>query len=281
MKEVDLVMMDEDCVYLTQSSLIRNLSKKQFKVLGDISLKLNKLRNCAVEVTSLIKASDGIHYKKINYKSIISEVKNKFNDTYVGIQAHIANAAIKKHVDSFNGFVELMNKIIDQEYDRQVNSPQKHDDDCYHNLIIPKESITSSKKKLAEGYIELPLSREYKKELESADERPRIKIPENILDKKIIQVEIIPINNGEMFKANFTYEMEKEPWFLDKEKVMGIDLGVNNFATIVTTEGAPYIVDGRFLKNQIYFKCKTVAHYKSILDKQKLKRSKRIYKIIQ
>ena len=27
--------------------------------------------------------------------------------------------------------------------------------------------------------------------------------------------------------------MEKEPWFLDKEKVMGIDLGVNNFATIV------------------------------------------------
>ena len=203
MKEVDFFMMDEDFVYLTQSSLIRNLSKKQFKVLGDISLKLNKLRNCAVEVTSLIKASDGIHYKKINYKSIISEVKNKFNDTYVGIQAHIANAAIKKHVDSFNGFVELMNKIIDQEYDRQVNSPQKHDDDCYHNLIIPKESITSSKKKLAEGYIELPLSREYKKELESADERPRIKIPENILDKKIIQVEIIPINNGEMFMSKF------------------------------------------------------------------------------
>lgn len=142
MKEVDFVMMDEDCVYLTQSSLIRNLSKKQFNVLGDISLKLNKLRNCAVELTSLIKASDGIHYKKINYKAIISEVKNKFNNTYVGIQAHIANAAIKKHVDSFNGFVELMNKIIDQEYDRQVNSPQKHDDDCYHNIIIPKESIT-------------------------------------------------------------------------------------------------------------------------------------------
>ena len=59
-----------------------------------------------------------------------------------------------------------------------------------------------------------------------------------------------------MFKANFTYEMEKKPWYLDKEKVMSIDLGVNNFTTIVTTEGTPYIVDGRFLKNQIYFKCK-------------------------
>ena len=55
-----------------------------------------------------------------------------------------------------------------------------------HNIIIPKESITSSKKKLKEGFIELPLSREYKKLLKSKKCRPRIKIPENIRDKKII-----------------------------------------------------------------------------------------------
>ena len=102
-----------------------------------------------------------------------------------------------------------------------------------HNIIIPKESITSSKKKLEKGYIELPLSREYKKKLESSDCRPRIVIPENIRYKKIIQVEIIPVCNGRMFKANFTYQIEKEPLDLDKDKVMGIDIGVNNFATIV------------------------------------------------
>ena len=56
--------------------------------------------------------------------------------------------------------------------------------------------------------------------------RPRIKIPEDIRDKKIIQVEIIPIDNGKMFKANFTYQIEKEPLGLDKDNVMGIDLGV-------------------------------------------------------
>jgi len=95
-----------------------------------------------------------------------------------------------------------------------------------HNIIIPKESITSSKKKLEEGFIELPLSRKYKKELDGVKYRPRIKIPEDIRDKKIIQVEIIPIDNGRMFKANFTYQIEKEPWGLDKGNVMGIDLGV-------------------------------------------------------
>ena len=148
-----------------------------------------------------------------------------------------------------------------------------------HNIIIPKESITSSKKKLAEGFIELPLSRKYKKELDDVKYRPRIKIPEDIRDKKIIQVEIIPIDNGRMFKANFTYQIEKEPLGLDKDNVMGIDLGVNNFATLVTTEGTPFIVDGRFLKNQIAFKSKKIAHYQSILNKQGLKKSQRITKI--
>lgn len=82
-----------------------------------------------------------------------------------------------------------------------------------------------------------------------------------------------------MFKANFTYEVEKEPLDLDKSKVMGIDLGVNNFATIVTSEGTPYIVDGKFLKSQIAFKCKKTAHYQSLLNKQGLKKSARIEKI--
>ena len=37
---------------------------------------------------------------------------------------------------------------------------------------------------------------------------------------------------------------------------MGIDLGVNNFAAIVTTEMTPYFVESRYLKNQIALKCK-------------------------
>ena len=49
-------------------------------------------------------------------------------------------------------------------------------------------------------------------------------------------------------------------------------------ASIVTSEGTPYIVGGRFLKNQIAFKCKKTAQYQSILNKQGLKTSKRLQK---
>ena len=60
---------------------------------------------------------------------------------------------------------------------------------------------------------------------------------------------------------------------------MGIDLGVNNFVTLVTTEGTPYIVDGRYLKNQIHFKCKKVSEIQSTLNKQGLNTSRRITRI--
>ena len=272
-------MVDENCVYLTQSCLVRGLSKKQYNVLVDVCLKINDIRNCAVELTPLVKSDDDVHYDDLNFISIISRFKKEYRTEYSYVQAGVADAAIKKHVDSFNGFVALKNKSIDGEYKLRVNPPKKHDDNRLHNIIIPEGSITSSKKKLEEGYIELPLSREYNKQLESKECRPRIKIPENVRDKKLIQVEIIPINNGQMFKANFTYEKEKEPRGLDENKVMGIDLGVNNFATIATTEGAPYIVDGKFLKNQIYFTCKKTSHYQSILNKQGLKKSHRIWLI--
>ena len=97
--------------------------------------------------------------------------------------------------------------------------------------------------------------------------------------KILFRWKFIPINNGRMFKANFTYPVKKKPCDLDKNKVMGIDLGVNNFATIATTEGTPYIVDGKFLKNQIAFKCKKTAHYQSILNKNGLTTSHRIENI--
>ena len=272
-------MSENSKMFLTKSIIIRGLNQKQYDVLVDVSSKLNELRNCTVETTKMFKASDGRHYEKTNYKSIISRVKTEFKKEYSITQASISNAVIKKHVESFNSYIALTNKKIDGKYDRKVNKPKKHNTGRLHNIIIQKHSITSSKKKLEEGYIELPLSKAYKKTMKDKSCRPRIKIPEDIRDKKFIQVEIIPIDNGKMFKANFTYEIEVEPWNLDENNVMGIDLGVNNFAAIVISEGTPYLVDGRGLKNQIYFKCKKVAHYMSILNKQGLKTSKRIQKI--
>ena len=101
----------------------------------------------------------------------------------------------------------LKNKKIDGEYDRKVNKPKKHDAGCLRNIIIQKHSITSSKKKLEEGYIELPLSKAYKKTMKDESFRPRIKIlEENHGIKSLSKYEYY--SNMIMEKclgANFTY----------------------------------------------------------------------------
>ena len=68
-------MSENSCMFLTKSIIIRGLNQKQYDVLVDVSSKLNELRNCAVETTKMVKASDGKHYKKTNYISIIDQVK--------------------------------------------------------------------------------------------------------------------------------------------------------------------------------------------------------------
>ena len=67
----------------------------------------------------LVKSSDEIHYKKINFKSVIGNVKNEFKEKYSLVQAHIADRTIKKHVESFNAYVELKNKKIDKNYEKR------------------------------------------------------------------------------------------------------------------------------------------------------------------
>lgn len=75
-------MSENSKMFLTKSIIIRGLNQKQYDVLVDVSSKLNELRNCAVEITKMFKASDGRHYEKTNYKSIISRVKTEFNKKY-------------------------------------------------------------------------------------------------------------------------------------------------------------------------------------------------------
>lgn len=55
--------------------------------------------------------------RKLIINQVIKEVKNEFREIYSLIQAHLANGAIKQHVESFNSFVVLKNKVIDKEYD--------------------------------------------------------------------------------------------------------------------------------------------------------------------
>jgi putative transposase len=96
-----------------------------------------------------------------------------------------------------------------------------------------------------------------------------IKVPKQLWDIDLKQVEIIPKHNS--FHAVFIYEENPADFEQVKQndQVMSIDLGLNNLATIVTNGVIePFIIDGRRLKS-------INAYYKLLQAKMQSKLSER------
>ncbi|MCI1695829.1 transposase [Aneurinibacillus aneurinilyticus] len=90
------------------------------------------------------------------------------------------------------------------------------------------------------------------------------------------EVRIIPRNNGQFFHIQYVYERPSETVELDRDKALSVDIGLNNLASCVDTDGASFLVDGKKLKsiNRLYNKEK--ARLQSVAMKQGMKYTKRI-----
>ena len=84
---------------------------------------------------------------------------------------------------------------------------------------------------------------------------------------KLIQLRFIPRNN--IYIMELVYEKEA-PDIKDNEinNICGIDLGINNFATLTNNIGIkPVIINGKIIKSINQYYNKKLAYYKSILKK--------------
>lgn len=75
-------------------------------------------------------------------------------------------------------------------------------------------------------------------------------IPKVIENNKIHQVRIVPLYNATYFSIEFSYEVEdKEEIELNDNTYAGIDIGINNLATVCINNGNSFIIDGKRLKS--------------------------------
>jgi putative transposase len=104
-----------------------------------------------------------------------------------------------------------------------------------------------------------------------------IKVPEQLWNREIKQVEIIPKHNN--FHAVFVYEEDPAEFkqVNQSDQVMSIDLGLNNLATCVTNGVVePFIIDGRRLKSVNAYYNKRKASMQSKLSERGKKWSRRL-----
>jgi len=100
---------------------------------------------------------------------------------------------------------------------------------------------------------------------------------------QVKEVEIVPhdIYGQRFYALHLIYKKEVNPVIQSDDKVMAIDLGVRNLATVVIEgEKQPLIFDGRILLSKLRWFAKEIARIKSIISEQGLKNCKRLARLV-
>ena len=171
---------------------------------------------------------------------------------------------ILKEVDgSFKSFFGLLKLAKNSQYDnKKIKLPNYLDKDGFTTLVIGFV-------RLKDDILIVPYSNSFRK----THKEIAIKLPPVLKNKKIKEIRIIPKQHSRYFEIQYTYEVKEVQRELNKENVLGIDLGIDNLCTCVTNTGASFIIDGRKLKSINQYYNKINAKLQSIKDKQKTSRT--------
>ena len=255
-------------MFLTQSNVIRHLSKDEYAMLAEMCRYSNNLYNVALYNIRQYYFSEK---KFLTYESNYHECK--VNENYGLLQAGVAQQTLKVADRSFKSFFNLIKKAKSGEYRFQdIKIPHYREKGGMFVLVLSTNAIN-----IKDGFLQIPMSRAFSKA--HAGKLIKITFPERLADKKIKEVRIIPIFKGQYFKIQYVYEQAEQNLNLSQDNALAIDIGLENFATCITTIGTSFIMDGRKLKSINQYWNKRKAQLQSIADKQKNKSTKLIRRI--
>ena len=225
-------------MYLTQSNLIRDLSKREYLMLRMMCFFSKNLYNVTLYN---IRQHYFIEKKHLRYESNYHVTKD--NENYKLLQAGVSQQTMKVVDRAFQSFFALIEKARRGEYRFQdIKLPKYRSKGSLFNLILQSNAIS-----IKGGYLAVPMSNAFMSIF--GREKIKIRVPEHVTGKKIKEVRIIPILNGKKFKIQYVYEVEEENLNLNQDETLAIDIGLENLATCISTAGTSFIMNGRAIKS--------------------------------
>ena len=260
-------------MYATQTNTLKGLSKEAYEAIAEMCRYANNLYNVGLY---------NIRQYYFQEKQFLTYESNyhacKENENYALLQAGIAQQILRVVDRSFKSFFNLVKKANNGEYRFQdIKIPHYRKKGGMFVLVLQKNAIS-----IRNGNLKLPMSYAFKHQHEGL----KVEIPfPNRIDPSIIkEVRILPCDfSGRYFKIQYVYTVQAEPKSLNEDNALGIDIGVDNLATCVPTNGTPFILNGRGIKSINHRWNKERARLQSIADKQGIKggKTKRIYRITE
>ena len=244
-------------MYLTLKQQVKHLSKKEFRNLKYLCHIAKNLKNQAIY---------NVRQYYFNKKKYLSYNENykilKNSENYKKLNSNMAQQILKEVDESFKSFFALLKLAKNGQYKGKIKLPNYLDKDGFTTLVIGFV-------RLKDDMLIVPYSNSFKK----THQEVKIKLPPVLKGKKIKEIRIIPKQHSRYFEIQYIYEVKEIQRELNKENVLGIDLGIDNLCTCVTNTGASFIIDGRKLKSINQYYNKINAKLQSIKDKQKIERT--------
>ena len=250
-------------MYLTHTAHFRG-TKREYEIAKRLTKLSKNLYNYALYIERQFFI---LNHGYLPFKKMYHEVKE--NENFKLLPPQSARATIRMVEKAIKSFLRILRERKKGNYNRPVGLPKYLPKDGYMVCVMPKEMLRKEgnkirctlgkrfREKYGEMYLWLPL-------------------PERIADKEIKEIWLVPRYNATYFEVCYVYEAGKEEIELDKDKYLGIDLGLDNFATCADTNGTSFIIEGRGLKSYNRWWNKEKAKLQSQYDKQGIKTGKKM-----
>lgn len=221
-------------MYLTQKNQIRGLKATEFTALRELcrlsknlyNVGLYNVRQYYFQEKKHLRYESNYHYSKVN-------------ENYQLLNTDIAQQTLKIVDRTFRSFYGLINAVKSGTYNNKVQMPHYLPKEGYFPLIMPRV-------KIKDGRFRIPMSKAFKAEHGEI----WLPFPDRLNQETLKEVRVLPKYDGRFFEVEFISEVKENNKIETKaESAISIDLGLDNLATCVDTNGASFILDGKPLKS--------------------------------
>lgn len=248
----------------TQTLLVVKQNNPLFKTIDDLSFKAKNIYNSALY---LCRQSFFEYKQPIGYTALNSFHKDLYETDYKSLPTQTTQQILQVVCKNMKAFINASKDFYKnpQKYKAKPKLPNyKNPSKGRFNIYFTNQQV-----KFKDGYIHFPASTNIpplKTHLNLEQQEIDSLLPKSSTDNPIRQVRVIPLLNS--YRIELVYDKEiqvPEP----KEKIQciaSIDIGINNFATVVTYSSEPtrpIILNGKGLKSYNKQFNKKLAHLKS------------------
>ena len=206
------------------------------RVIEYLCCQANSLTNCAIY--ALKRAARQSGQVDSNYYDLDKHLKQ--NKHYKCLFSQVAQQTLMSVCESFKSHFEVMQLWYQGELEDKPKMPRYRKSGGMSGFTYPAQHLRLNET-FETGLIRLPLGAEIGK-LEGVKEI-YIPAPKNIHPEKIKEVRIFPRNK--CFYVEWIYQKEEQKHQLDPKKALGIDPGVKNWLTCISSTGDSFIIDGK------------------------------------